>query len=236
MLVNLRHNALRPMPVFNNRWVRCFHMEHTANKRERADSSSDLDVTGLLRAWSSGDRDAEAQVLPLIYEELRRIARSGLNGDAGSITMQATDIVNEAYLRLNQQNNASWQDRQHFFAVTATIVRRILLDAARKRLADKRDKRREVLSLDQQIEAPLPDEAMTHSRAAELLDLDAALTSLYDTYPRQAQLVELRYFSGLSVTESAEYLKVSPATAKRDWVMAKAWLHRRLAGEHPIGP
>lgn len=192
-------------------------------------SDSKQNVTVLLRAWSEGDRTAEAEVLPLIYEELRRIARSGLNGDAGSITLQATDIVNEAYLRLSQQRDTTWQDRQHFFAVTATVVRRILLDAARRRLADKRDRRREVLSLDADPDALLPAQAMTEARAAELLDLDAALESLSDAFPRQARLVELRYFSGLSVEESASYLNVSPATAKRDWVLAKAWLHRRLS-------
>ncbi len=196
------------------------------------------DVTTLLRAWSSGDQAAEHEVLPLIYEELRRIARTGLNGDAGSITLQATDLVNEAYLRLSQQRKTNWQDRQHFFAVTATVVRRILLDAARRRLADKRDRRREAVSLDADPEAPVPPQAMTSARAAELIDLDSALDDLSAVYPRQARLVELRYFSGLSVEESATYLSVSPATVKRDWVMAKAWLLRRLSesGAPPIGP
>jgi RNA polymerase sigma factor (TIGR02999 family) len=194
-----------------------------------ATANPTADITGLLRSWSAGDRDAEAQVLPLIYDELRRIARTGLNGDAGSITLQATDIVNEAYLRLARQDDVEWQDRQHFFAITATVVRRILLDAARKRLADKRDRRREVLSLDANPEAP-PRQAMTAARASELLDLDSALEDFSSAYPRQARLVELRYFGGLSVEETAEYLSVSAATAKRDWVMARAWLHRRLAG------
>jgi RNA polymerase sigma-70 factor (ECF subfamily) len=195
----------------------------------QTDATGNTDITLLLRAWSAGDRSAEAEVLPLVYEELRKIARTGLNGDAGSITLQATDIVNEAYLRLAQQRETDWQDRQHFFAVTTTVVRRILLDAARKRLADKRDKRREAISLDADPEAPLPLQAMTESRAAELIDLDSALDALSAVYPRQARLVELRYFSGLSVEETAEYLDVSAATAKRDWVMAKAWLYRRLS-------
>lgn len=196
------------------------------------------EVTRLLRAWSKGDREAEAEVLPLIYRELRAIARSGLNGDAGSITLQATDLVSEAYLRLSQQHSSDWQDRQHFFAVTATVVRRILLDSARRRLADKRDRRKEALSLDADPEGTLPLQAMTEGRAVELMDLDAALDALAEVYPRQARLVELRYFSGLSVEESAEYLQVSGATAKRDWVMAKAWLHRRLSdsGSSPVGP
>lgn len=189
---------------------------------------STADVTSLLRAWSAGDRSAEAEVLPLIYDELRKIARSGLNGDAGSITLQATDIVNEAYLRLAKQRTTDWNDRQHFFAVTATVVRRILLDAARRRLADKRDRRREAVSLDASPDITLPTQAMTTARAVELLDLDNALVALSESYPRQARLVELRYFSGLSVEESADYLDVSPATAKRDWLMAKAWLFRRL--------
>ncbi|MEM9396500.1 MAG: sigma-70 family RNA polymerase sigma factor [Pseudomonadota bacterium] len=186
------------------------------------------DVTSLLRAWSAGDKAAEAEVLPLIYDELHRIARSGLNGDAGSITLQATDIVSEAYLRLSNQRNTDWKDRQHFFAITATVVRRVLLDAARKRLADKRDKRKEVISLDADPTSTLPVQAMTPARAVELIDLDNALLSLTDVYPRQARLVELRYFSGLSIEDSANYLGVSLATAKRDWCLAKAWLHRRL--------
>lgn len=190
--------------------------------------SAQADVTRLLRAWTAGDRGAEAEVLPLIYSELRKIARSGINGDAGSITLQATEIVNEAYLRLMQQHT-DWQDRQHFFAVTSTVVRRILLDAARRRLADKRDRRREVLSLDADPDQSLPYPAMTRARAEELIDLDSALDAFAESHPRQARLVELRYFSGLSVEESATYLNVSPATAKRDWLMAKAWLHRRLS-------
>lgn len=191
--------------------------------------ASSSDVTVLLRAWAEGDRSAEEEVLPLIYDELRKIARSGLNGDAGSITMQATEIVSEAYLRLSQQRTTDWQDRRHFFAVTATVVRRILLDSARRRLAGKRDRRREVMSLDTESDGPMPMQAMTEARAAELLDLDAAMESLAAVYPRQARLVELRYFSGLSVEESADYLQVSAATAKRDWLLAKAWLHRHLA-------
>lgn len=199
---------------------------------------SSSDVTVLLRAWADGDRSAEAEVLPLIYDELRKIARTGLNGDASSITMQATDIVSEAYLRLSQQRSTDWQDRRHFFAVTATVVRRILLDSARRRLAGKRDKRREVMSLDTESDGPMPSQAMTVARAAELLDLDSALEALSVVYPRQARLVELRYFSGLSVEESADYLSVSTATAKRDWLLAKAWLHRRLSdsGTAIVGP
>lgn len=191
--------------------------------------AAQANVTQLLRAWSAGDLAAEAKVLPLIDEELRRIARSGLSGSAGSMTLQTTDIVNEAYIRLSRQRSGDRQDRRHFFAVTAAVVRRILLDAARRRLADKRDKRRDAVSLDAPPEGSLPLEAMTPSRAAELIDLDDALQHLASVYPRQARLIELRYFSGLSVDESAHYLSVSPATAKRDWLMAKAWLHRRLA-------
>lgn len=191
------------------------------------------DITQLLRDWSAGDRQAEAAVLPLIYRELRSIARSGLSGDLGSITLQPTDLVNEAYLRLSQQHRVEWQDRQHFFAVTATVVRRILLDAARRRLADKRDRRREAYSLDTDTSVPLPKSLMTEMRAAELIDLDVALSALSEVYPRQARLVELRYFSGLSVDEAAQYLNVSLATAKRDWNLAKAWLHQRLHAAIP---
>ncbi len=194
---------------------------------------ADRDVTALLRAWSAGDSEAAGIVLPLVYDELRKIARSGLNGDAGSITLQATDLVNEAYLRLNQQRAIHWQDRQHFFAMTATVVRRILIDAARRRLAGKRDRRRDALSLDDEAECRVPGQAMSEFRAAELMDLDAALSALAIAYPRQANLVELRYFGGLSVEESAQYLDLSPATAKRDWSLARAWLHRKLALADP---
>ncbi|MEM1141234.1 MAG: ECF-type sigma factor [Pseudomonadota bacterium] len=191
-------------------------------------NADNSDITTLLRAWTAGDREAEAAVLPLIYDELRKIARVQLNGEAGSITLQATDLVSEAYIRLNQQNSADWKDRQHFFAVTATVVRRVLLDAARKRLADKRDKRQEALSLDAEPDTKVPAEAMSRARATELLDLDTALLELASVYPRPAKLVELRYFSGLSIEASADFLEVSPATAKREWSRAKAWLHRRL--------
>lgn len=185
-------------------------------------------VTSLLNSWSAGDRAAERKVLPLIYDELRRVARAGLNGDAGYITMEATDLVNEAYLRLGDQRDTAWQNREHFFAISATIVRRILLDAARKRLADRRDRRREAISLDASSTGATPMQAMTYARAVEMLDLDAALGEFSIQFPRQARLVELRFFSGLTVEESAAYLNVSRATAKRDWHLAKAWLYDRL--------
>lgn len=180
------------------------------------------DVTELLRAWSTGDREAGERLLPLIYRELKQISRSQLNGSAGSITLQATELVNEAYIRLADQSLTRWSDRGHFFALAATVIRRVLLDHARKRFAQRRDRRLEV-----PIETT--SEPMSEQRAEEIVRLEEALEALAGLDPRQARMVELRYFGGLTIEETADVLGVSPATVKRDWLAARAWLYRYLA-------
>jgi len=189
-------------------------------------SDEPADVTGLLQAWSSGDESAAAVLLPLIYSKLKAISRAELRSSRGSVTMQATELVNEAFIRLAGQRDVHWNDRAHFFALAATMVRRILLDAARRRLADRRDRRVEE-SLDVMTHAPAA-ESLSEARAVEILDLDAAMAELAQMDPRQARLVELRYFGGLSIPEAAAFLDISAATAKRDWQAARAWLYRRL--------
>jgi len=183
------------------------------------------DVTQLLRDWSSGDQAAGERLLPLVYRELKAISRSALGRHRASVTLQATELVSEAYLKLADQRHVQWQDRNHFFAIAATVVRRVLLDAARRRLAARRDRRLE-LSLD----ATTEEQAATMSldRALELLDLDTALAALAELDARQARLVELRYFAGLSIPDCAAILDISEATAKRDWFAARAWLYRYL--------
>ncbi len=183
--------------------------------------ASEADVTGLLRAWSSGDEAAGEALLPVIYAELKKISRAQIHLAGVPVTLQATELVHEAYIRLAGQRQADWNDRSHFFALAATVIRRLLLDHARGRCAQRRDRRREV-ALDS-----VP-ELMSTSAAEELIQLDNALINLTRMDERQGRLVELRYFAGLSIQEAAEVLSISPATAKRDWRLARAWLYRQL--------
>jgi RNA polymerase sigma factor (TIGR02999 family) len=186
--------------------------------------------TVLLKAWGRGDRGALDQLTPLVYEQLRRLAGGYLRRERGGHTLQTTALVHEAYLRLVRVEEAEWQDRIHFFAVCARIMRRILVDHARKRASAKRGGRVVIeregtgLSLDD-----FP--ASEAERAFELLSLDDALTSLSRIDPRRAEVVELRFFGGLSVEETAEALKVSPQTVMRDWRLARAWLTREVHGD-----
>jgi RNA polymerase sigma factor (TIGR02999 family) len=187
-------------------------------------------ITALLRAWSGGDAGALDRLTSLVYDELRRMARRHMRKEAPGRTLQTTALVNEAYLRLVDMKNAGWHDRVHFFAVSAQVMRRILVDAARARNAAKRGgaaDRVADLDLDQ---VPSVDTG----RAAELVAVDDALEELARMDPRKARVVELRFFGGLSVEETAEVLRVSPQTVMRDWKLAKAWLSRALirrAGE-----
>lgn len=184
------------------------------------------EITTLLQAWSEGDPQAGDALLPLIYGELQRISRSQIRRSDAPVTMQTTEIINEAWLRLADQNVADWQDRAHFFALAATTVRRVLVDYARRRLAQRRDRRQQV---------PLEAEHLTISdrRSEEILDLHEALEALAAVDRRQAELVELRYFGGLTIEEAALIQKTSPATVKRDWAVAKAWLYRQMS-ESPV--
>ena len=180
------------------------------------------ETTQLLRAWAEGDRGALERLTPRVYRTLRRIAGYQLKNERSGNSMQATALVHEAYLELIDVTNVNWQHRAHFFAVSAEIMRHILLDRARRRVAAKRGGRAERVSLDE-----LPD--LSGGRAAELIALDDALNALANIDSRKARVVELRFFGGLSVEEAAEVLAVSPDTVMRDWKFARSWLHAQLS-------
>lgn len=181
------------------------------------------EVTALLQDWSGGDRKALERLVPLIYGELRRLARSYLRSERPDHTLQPTALVHEAYLRLIDQKDVVWQSRAHFFGIAAQMMRRILVDHARKRHAAKRD----AAGLKIVAEA---DAASVSQNAPDLLALDSALDALERLDPRQARIVELRFFGGLTVEETAEVASVSPATVKREWRTARAWLRREIDG------
>jgi RNA polymerase sigma-70 factor, ECF subfamily len=180
------------------------------------------EVTDLLLAWGRGDRSALDRLIPLVYEELRRLAHRYMGQERPGHTLQTTALVNEAYLRLIDASRVRWQNRAHFFAVSAQLMRRILVDFARAHRNLKRGGAAQQVSLDEALPvAREPD--------ADLVALDEALTALAAIDPRQARAVELRFFGGLSVDEAAEVLKVSPETVHRDWRVAKVWLLRELS-------
>ncbi|MHB1329060.1 MAG: ECF-type sigma factor [Gemmatimonadales bacterium] len=183
------------------------------------------EVTILLQAWSDGDRAAGDRLFAIIYGELRRLVRGQIRRSGVPVTIQATEVIHEAYLRLAKQDSTDWKNRAHFFAMAATVVRRVLMDYARNRLAARRDRRQEL-----PIEAALEQEVMSAERADGLIQLDAALEALRAGDPRRARVVELRYFAGLEVKEIAEVLQVSAPTVKRDWAFSRAWLRTRLDG------
>lgn len=187
-------------------------------------SSNSQDITQLLKDWSDGDGRAPAQLMPLVYEELRRLADRYMSHERSSHTLQPTALVNEAYLRLIDQTRVDWQSRAHFFGIAAQLMRRILLDYARAHNAGKRWGAAKRLSLDDA--AILPEQ-----RASDLIALDEALESLAKMDARKSRIVELRFFGGLGVDETAELLGIHRATVLRDWAVAKAWLHRELSRE-----
>lgn len=184
------------------------------------------DVTQLLVAWSDGDQAAFQRLLPLVYAELRRVAHRRMRDERPDHLLQTTALINEAYLRLVDINRVRWQSRAHFFAVSARVMRRILVDAARERDALKRGGDISHIVFDEAL-MPAP------SCDADLIALDAALRTLADVDPRKSQVVELRYFGGLSVEETAEVLDVSVRTVAGDWKLAKLWLLRELAQTKP---
>ncbi len=186
---------------------------------------STLDVTTLLARWSSGDAGALEQLTPIVYDELRRIARRHLARERKDHTLQSTALVHEAYLRLIGGSASEYQNRQHFFAVAAQVIRRVLVDHARAVNAAKRGGGAQKILLEDQPEASTPPE-----NVAEVLALHEALERLAAFDQQQERIVELRYFAGLSIDETAEVLGISAATVKRDWVMARAWLARELKG------
>jgi RNA polymerase sigma factor (TIGR02999 family) len=184
------------------------------------------EVSNLLRAWSDGDQRALEKLTPIVYDELRRLARYYMSGERTGHSLQTTALVNEAYVRLTDYKRMRWENRAHFFAVSAQLMRRILVDHARRRNL-KRGARVQHVSLE--------NTAVVRERDEDLVALDDALHSLARFDPRKAQVVELRFFGGLSVEETAEVLKISPITVMRDWSAARAWLYREMKGESPHG-
>jgi len=180
------------------------------------------ETTQLLRAWASGDQAALDQLTPRVYQELRRMAGHFMQNERPGRTLQTTALVHEAYLRLIDVTNVDWQHRAHFFAVSATIMRRILLDRARRRGAGKRGGKLARVHFDE-----IPD--LDSGRAAELIALDDALNALAQIDPRKGRVIELRFFGGLSVEETAAVLNVSSDTVLRDWKLARAWLLAELS-------
>jgi RNA polymerase sigma factor (TIGR02999 family) len=186
------------------------------------DGLPERDITALLKDWSGGDREALERLMPIVYGELKRLASSYLRSERADHTLQPTALVHEAYLRLQGQRSVIWSNRAHFFGIAARIMRRILVDHARRRRAAKRDAAA--------LRLTLVDDASA-DRAPELIALDTALTSLEKLDPQQARVVELRYFGGLTVEETAEAAGISTATVKREWRTARAWLRRETGLE-----
>jgi RNA polymerase sigma-70 factor (ECF subfamily) len=185
---------------------------------------SKVEVTQLLKAWGSGDDNALERLTPVVENELHRIAHRCMAGESPGHTLQTTALVNEVYLRLVNVHAVSWQDRAHFFAISARMMRRILTDFARCRHYQKRGGGAVQVSFDEAL-------VVAPEKNADIMALDQALTRFAALYPRQSQVVELRFFGGLEVEEAAEALKVSPETIKRDWRFAKSWLLRAMNGE-----
>ena len=178
------------------------------------------DLTGLLLEWNEGNDAALEKLTPLVYSELRRIAQACMAGERPGHTLQASALVNEAFLKLIDSRRVQWKNRAHFFAMSAKLMRRILVDFARRKRYQKRDGGLQV-TLDENV-------SPTTDRTRDLVELDDALTALAALNPRISQVVELRYFGGLTEDETAEALHVSPDTVLRDWKFAKVWLHREL--------
>ena len=183
--------------------------------------SSIQDVSNLLRAWRSGDDVALDKLMPRVYDELRRLAHLYMRRERAGHTLQTTALVNEAFIRLVDAQEVDWRDRAHFFAISSNLMRRILVDIARKRGFQKRGAAAKNISLDENLVVPPPP-------GIDLDKLDDALGALSEFDPRKAKVVEMRFFGGLTVEETAEVLKVSPDTVKRDWRLAKVWLLKEL--------
>jgi RNA polymerase sigma factor (TIGR02999 family) len=187
-------------------------------------AASPGDVTCLLLAWSNGNREALDDLLPVVYRELRRIAARYFRHERPDHTLQPTELVHEAYLKLIDQQRARWQNRAQFFGVAAQVMRRILVDHARTHVAAKRGGGAPPVAL---VDAAAP----ASHRGVDVIALDQALTRLTSLYPDQGRLVELRYFAGMTIEETGEALGISPATVKRQWAVARAWLLRDLKRE-----
>lgn len=183
------------------------------------------DVTVLLIELTKGDKSAASRLIPLVYDELRRLASNYMRREREDHTLQATALVHEAYVKLVQQRSVDWQSRAHFFGIAAQVMRRILIDHARGRLREKRGSGEQAVVLDDAF-------VFSPEKSHELLKLDESLDRLSRIDPRQGKIVELRFFAGLTVEEAAEVLGISPKTVKRDWSMAKAWLYGDLKASH----
>jgi RNA polymerase sigma-70 factor, ECF subfamily len=184
------------------------------------------EITQLLRAWETGEEQSLERLVPLVYQELHQLAARCMAGEQKGNLLQTTALVHEVYLRLVGIDNVGWRDRAHFFALCARLMRRILIDLARSRNYQKRGGHAVHLQLDEAITVSVKD-------APDILAVDEAMKSLALLDPRKSQMVELRYFGGLTVEETAEVLKISPETVLRDWRLAKAWLIRELAMQGP---
>jgi RNA polymerase sigma factor (TIGR02999 family) len=187
--------------------------------------SSPKEVTQLLADWRGGNRQALEELMPLVYQELHRLADHYLRRERVGHTLQATALINEAYLRIINQEGVNWQNRAHFFGVAAQMMRRILVDHARSHLYAKRGGGAQKLTINEALDIPQQE------RDLDLVALDDALQRLEQIDPQQSRIIELRFFGGLTIEETAEVLGISPATIKRDWNWAKAWLYRELKNE-----
>lgn len=183
------------------------------------------DITTLLAALKKGDKEAASKLIPIVYNELHRLAAGYMRRERSDHTLQATALVHEAYLKLVQQRSVDWQSRAHFFGVAAQVMRRILLDHARGHLREKRGGGARAVPIEEGL-------AFAPEQSLDLIKLDQALERLTKLDPRQGKIVELRFFGGLTVEQTAELLGISPKTVKRDWSMAKAWLHGDLKASH----
>lgn len=180
------------------------------------------EVSQLLKEWSNGDQAALDRVVPIVYQELRRLAHHYMRRERPGHTLQTTALVNEAYMRLADYKKMRWQSRAHFFAVAAQVMRRILVEQARSKNFAKRGGGAEKISLDETA-------VVSAGRSAEVIAVDDALTELESWDPRKARIVELRFFGGLSIEETAEVMKISPTTVQREWRSAKAWLYKAIS-------
>jgi RNA polymerase sigma-70 factor, ECF subfamily len=185
-------------------------------------ATSSQPVTALLERWSNGDNSARDALIPLVYDELRRIARRCLSGQSSNHTLQPTALVHEAYLRLAKRDSLGWQNRAHFFAMAAQMMRQILVDHARKHAAAKRGANPVTVVIDDAA-------AISKAPSLDLLALEDAMQRLARLDPRQCRIVELKFFGGLSIEETAEVVNISPATTKREWATARLWLHHAMS-------
>lgn len=190
---------------------------------------SNHDITLLLSNLSRGDPQAASELIPVVYEELRRLAASYMRRERPDHTLQATALVHEAYVKLLEQRSVDWQSRAHFFGIAAQVMRRILIDHARGHLRQKRGGENQKVSIDGAV-------VFSEQQSAEVLAVDESLQRLEKVDPRQARVVELRFFGGLNVDEIAEILKVSDKTVKRDWSVARAWLYADMKKRHGTDP